>query len=60
MEFMKMPNNCFNLKIAVVMKIAIRYARQFSRQSFASLRTQFQVKQMLEGRLRRAKIIQLN
>jgi 3-oxoacyl-[acyl-carrier protein] reductase len=48
-----MYNNCFSLKIAVVMKIAGRYARQFSRQSFAPLRTQFQVKQMLGGRLRR-------
>jgi len=32
------------------MKIASRYARQFSRQSFASLRPQLQVKQMLDGR----------
>jgi hypothetical protein len=36
--FLKKSNNCFNLKVAVVMKIACRYARQFSRQSFTSLR----------------------
>jgi hypothetical protein len=39
------------------MKIAGRYARQFSRQSSATLRTQLQVKPMLERRLRRGVIM---
>jgi len=51
-----MSNNCFNLKVAVVMKIAVATLGNFHANPslrYASFRTQLQVKQMLAGRLRR-------
>jgi len=46
----KSPNNCFNLSIPVVMKIAVATLGNFYAKPFGP---ELQVKQMLGGRLRR-------
>jgi len=48
----KSPNNCFNLSIPVVMKIAVATLGNFYAKPFGP---ELQVKQMVDGRLRRAR-----
>ncbi len=53
--FEKTANNCFNLTIPVVMKIAVASLGNFHAKPFGP---ELQVKQMLDGRLRRKKMNQ--
>ena len=54
---MKKANNCFNLSIPVVMKIAVATLGNFHAKPFGP---ELQVKQMLGGRLRRARNINIS